>query len=567
MKSPFAAVGLWILALAMVGLLAERTGWSPRLPPKEAAAAAAIVLLGLGLRVWDLQGTPLVISGNEASVGLEALDIAEGRHNNLFDTGWFSFPSLYFAIQSLPLRWLGISIGAVRITSAFAGALTIAATYLYARVAWGKRIALVSAAFVCAFAFHIHFSRLGLNNIWDGLFAALVAAGLTYGVKSGRRSGYLLAGAALGLGQFFYVSTRVFLILIPVWGLATLSRDRGLARRRLEGLGLLGWAAVVVTLPLILFYARHPQEFLAPISRVNLFGWWWQVQTVNFGDPAWWVLGEQALNAIGGFGLVPLREFYAGQPLLTGLGFALLVVGVAVLMRRWKEARNLLLLLWIASAIAVVALSANAPAAQRYVFVAPAVSTIVAVGLSRLAERAAALGPRPGLRAPTWAAILLCVAMISEAGYYFAKYSAEQRFGDYNEERVTQAVYYLRDLEPRSEVVFLSSPRLILSSHDTLLFLLPGLMAQDLLPGKPLSETRLQSARPLFVVLLEREADLAEIMRCFPGGPPVRIEGRRGRLLFIAYQAREAMMEECQAPKGKPMAGRIPLPVDGRRTP
>ncbi len=65
--------------------------------------------------------------------------------------------------------------------------------------------------------FHIHYSRLGLNQSFDGLAYTAVLAALYVGWKQNRRSAFLLAGLGLGLSQYFYMSARALLVLVLAW--------------------------------------------------------------------------------------------------------------------------------------------------------------------------------------------------------------------------------------------------------------------------------------------------------------------------------------------------------------
>src|SRR5688500_19762850 len=52
-------------------------------------------------------------------------EFANNEWNNIFITGWFAFPSFFPFIQSLSIRLFGQTTEALRIPSAFAGALTV----------------------------------------------------------------------------------------------------------------------------------------------------------------------------------------------------------------------------------------------------------------------------------------------------------------------------------------------------------------------------------------------------------------------------------------------------------
>src|SRR5262249_24735862 len=71
----------------------------------------------------------------------------------------------------------------------------------------------IAVLLLATFPAHLHFSRIGLYNIADPLFGTLALAFLARGWKSKRRSDYVVAGAALGLTQYFYEGGR---LLFPV---------------------------------------------------------------------------------------------------------------------------------------------------------------------------------------------------------------------------------------------------------------------------------------------------------------------------------------------------------------
>ena len=87
----------------------------------------------------------------------------------------------------------------------FFGALSVLATYAFARLLWGRRPALIAAALLAAYHFHIHFSRNAMKNIYDTLFATLIFGLFWLGWLRKRRWPWLLGALALGLAQYFYV--------------------------------------------------------------------------------------------------------------------------------------------------------------------------------------------------------------------------------------------------------------------------------------------------------------------------------------------------------------------------
>ena len=253
MAAWFAAIGA-----AVAGGYRPDPGLLRRLDRRELLLVTALFLVAFLLRAIAIDALPTTVSGDEASSGLMAVKFLNGEANNPFTVGWFSFPSLYFAVQSLGILFLDQTVAGLRIMSAVAGALTVVAVFLFARTIFGRLAAFLAALFLAAFHYHIHFSRLGLNNIWDGLFVVITMAGLWHGWKSGRRLSFLISGLALGLGMYFYVSLRILPVLLLVWALFALVFDRPKFKRRFGDLLLLAFVALVVALPLLLFYQQHP---------------------------------------------------------------------------------------------------------------------------------------------------------------------------------------------------------------------------------------------------------------------------------------------------------------------
>ena len=82
---------------------------------------------------------------------------------------------------------LGNTLFALRLTAAFFGLLTVAATYWLGReMLADRRIALLAAALLAVSFWHVLFSRLGFRVISQPLLMALAVAALFRGLRGGR---------------------------------------------------------------------------------------------------------------------------------------------------------------------------------------------------------------------------------------------------------------------------------------------------------------------------------------------------------------------------------------------
>lgn len=539
MHIPWLAVGLWLMAAAFV--LAGTWGMDlkislPNLPRWEILVLLGIVGLAIALRVFDLGSIPWVLSGDEGAAGLSAAEFVDGRRNNLFNTAWYSWPSFYFLLPAASIGVLGNSVFALRLPSALAGALTLLAIYPFARAAFGRKVGLASIAYLAAFHFHIHFSRLGLNNIWDPFFFALFTALLWKGWTSGRRTLFTLAGLVLGLSMFFYASARVLIGLLPVWLFVAWLRDRETFRQRRGGVFLLGMAALVVILPLAIYYGRNPDIFMAPYRRFSILGGWLESEVARTGLPTWRILLQQVRDASLAFTGLDLRSWYLiGFPMLLPLPAALFLLGLMFVVLRPTRLPNLWVLMWLAAGIAAGALTQSTPAAQRYVFTAPVVALVAGLGLVRIWEAVSDLWPRGRIWVGAVALALLAVAAVMDLRFYFFDYSQNRRFADNNTLVAHRMGNFLQEQPDVIPVYFLGPPRMGFRSHGSLPFLAPAYEGFDVpQPANAASDIEWQ-VPAIFVVLPERSDELEWIRGNFPGGRIYTERDPEDNVLFIAY--------------------------------
>jgi hypothetical protein len=176
MRLPLLSLGFWLAGIGILLYATSAIGRPSRTLRKwEFAGLLLLAAAAATVRILLLNRIPWLLAGDEASVGTSAVEILKGVWNNPFRVAWFSFPSLFFVLPAASIAAFGQTIEALRLPSALAGAATVVALYLYARSAFGSTLAFMAAAYLAFFHYHIHFSRIALNNIWDGLFLTLFA--------------------------------------------------------------------------------------------------------------------------------------------------------------------------------------------------------------------------------------------------------------------------------------------------------------------------------------------------------------------------------------------------------
>lgn len=535
----FVSLLAWLLAigLAVGGSIARGARRPLNIDRLDIILSIALFVVALALRAWRMAEYPNTFSGDEGSAGLFAVELLSGKVDNLFGLGWFSFPTLYFALQSAAIALFGQTVEAVRLTSAVGGALTVTALYWLGRVMFGRPTAILAAVYLAASHYHIHMSRIALNNIWDGLFGTVAILGLWHGWQSGRRSAFILGGLALGLGQYFYVSMRVMPVLLLIWVAVAFWRRRDQFRKRAAGLVLGAFIALVVFLPLGMYFTAHPDEFQAPMNRATIFGNWMERELARGERTEVQILVDQFVLGMTGFIHEPLRLLYnPGSPLLlTGAG-ALFLLGILWALFNF-DLRTLLLMLPLLGVVIANTISQDAPSSQRYVMAMPMVAMFVAIPPAQAMSWLHGRYPQARWAIAGGGMILMALVMTIDLDFYFNRVYDGYVLGGGNTLVATRVANYLRDKEPADEqVFFFGLPRMGYFTHSTIPFLAPGKRGQDVIDpitgppdfglGQPV----------LFIFLPERLNELEFVRQTFPGGQYQEFYSKDGQLLFAIYE-------------------------------
>ncbi len=301
-----------------------------------------------------------------------------------FRSGPYSQPALFYYLIHLSLQLAGRNPFGLRLPSVLAGVAAVAATYSLVNVWSNRKTALIAAILMAAYHYHVHWSRLALNNIWDTLWIPLVLSCVAWGWKSRWRGGAVLGGLALGLSQYFYIGTRIAIVLLAYVVYRMWREDRD-ARRWIVHVGTIGVMAAVVAAPLYVFAFKHPGPFLERV-RVN---WAWTPDMVaRFGSglPAILRMGwDQAWRAFAGFVSLPeTTGFYGpGVPFLIGLAGPIFIAGILWALRR----RIYLPVLWVlTTAVLAGFFSLGTPASSHFISVIPAAVWLMAIPIATLDE-------------------------------------------------------------------------------------------------------------------------------------------------------------------------------------
>lgn len=351
------------------------------------------ILLGLFVaamlaRVIYLEAIPGLFHLDEAGVASFARDSIFANPNvqlNPFITGPASMPTLHHYILRITMGIFGFTIFGLRISSVVAGALGVVCTYLMVKTIAGKRIALFAAAMMVTYHFSVHWSRIGLNNIWDTLWIPLCIYAFCKGWKEKWYGGAIFSGFALGISQYFYNGSKMVIFLLPIIVILLWKQETDF-KWKLGYLARLGAVALCVAGPIFLFALRLPDVFFERTHQV--FGWRDDAVLIllNGRLDYWEFFWRQLTLSLGTYTIYPdPTGFYnPGVPLLMGPAAILFLTGIVLAIYQ----RSYIPLAWVLITTFFGGFLLGVPnSCSHYVVVIPAICWLVAISLNWIWER------------------------------------------------------------------------------------------------------------------------------------------------------------------------------------
>jgi len=507
----------------------------------ELAGLVVLLAAALALRLVDLEHVPANLGGDEGTQGVAALRLLGPPLGNPFSTGWFSVPTMSFLAWGLSMRVFGETVAGLRTLSALIGTLTVLTTFLLARELWGRGVGWLAASLLAFSHFHIHFSRLGSNQIADGLCVTLALWLLARGLRSRRAIYFALAGAVTGMGWYGYFGARlvgIVLVSYCAWRLVVQVRFLSRYGRLLL---VLVWAALVVAAPLLFHYVEHPEAMVSRARQVSIFasGWLAREREITGRSTAALML-QQLWKSVSAFNytLDPTYWYHPSIPLLDFVSGLLFVIGLFWATARWRWPANGLLLLWFWLAVVLGwVVTENPPSSMRLTIVAPALAALVGLGLKWLVAWARRMF---GGGRVLWGLVLALLAAIAALNlhYYFAVYTPTRVYGNPSAEVATELGRYLAQQDD-GYIVYFYGPPFMYWGHGTLRFMAGDVVGQDVPQAGESSQAEEPDPRrgARFVFLSERLGELGLIRTRYPGGVEVPVRSDvDGRLLYVSYE-------------------------------
>jgi hypothetical protein len=336
----------------------ERIAWKRW----EMVTFVGIAALAFILRTWNLRDFPNNVFPDEIMTGtVAARAFLSANTVSVFSTVWgdIELPALWFMIEAFFMRAGGELLSVIRLPAAIFGAATVVPLYLLVRSQWGRTAAITGSAVLAFSASNIHFSRLALNNIVPQFFWTACFLFLLRGLRYRRPFDWAVAGLLAGLSEHFYYGTRLLPILLTAFFVYLLGTavagsikhrfvrednpSAGELRSRTAGFALTALGYLVGFGPLFAYFLTHPNLYFGRGAQMMI----WNHIPADWNDlvlmaqTLWPVISENLL----GISTHTSQDIMYYGPLLMVPEAALLVLGVALLLWKWRDPAAFLLLL------------------------------------------------------------------------------------------------------------------------------------------------------------------------------------------------------------------------------
>jgi len=520
----------------------------------EVAVVASIAVLALALRLWDLRDVPFNIYPDEimtGSVAERAYVSGRGPAPSLFSTLWsdVELPALWFAIVAGALKLGGIGLATVRLPAALFGAATVLPFYGLVRGVWGRIAAITGASIMAFSAANVHYSRMALNNITTPFFWTVCFFFLMRGVRNRRPTDWTLAGLAAGVSEHFYYGTRLLPFILVAFVAYLLVVHWRRARHYVAQLGWLVLGYLIGFGPLLSYFITHPGLYYG--RGAGLMTWnripasWHELQ--QMWSTLWPIMSENLL----GISTQSAQDIMYYAPLLLSAEAALMVLGAALLVWRWRHPAAFLVLLsgggvlFVGGTLVLYPNSAP-PMLAHWTPAFPAFYAAIAVPIGAWVE-STEVWARGRQR---WITIAVVIGLVTLAyaniNFYFYRYYADPESLGNERYKVAQRLYevqtvqsrYMASLGPAYRVVAVGQSQYPYDPETTR-YLVSG--QEYITIRNPLQELSLSpaSGRGLAFLFFPGSEQYREIVReRYPSGTEGEVRNPVGRHVFYTYLVR-----------------------------
>lgn len=295
-----------------------------------------VLLLSAWLRLFGLGEIPPELTHDEAINGLDALSIVNGEPPQIFYVDNNGREPLQIYLLAVAMWQLGTDPVVLRLVSIFVSLIGVALTVPLARSLaarnWDKKqrqLFIIFASALLGFSFyHLLFSRYVLRAIIMLPCQIFALYWFQRGWRQERTQYYFLSGIGVGLSLYTYLPARLFPFVMVFWVAREIAKQRQQWRKGFLALTITFTTALLIFLPLGVYFIHHPDLFFLRVSQVASTGVerrgeqgilftffqsvWQHIEMFTLRgeqNPLYNLPGRTALNPLMSLGLIPFFLF------------------------------------------------------------------------------------------------------------------------------------------------------------------------------------------------------------------------------------------------------------------
>nr|AIA15837.1 Dolichyl-phosphate-mannose-protein mannosyltransferase [uncultured bacterium] len=477
---------------------------------------------------------PYAFNYDEINTGVVAHAYINGPFPSVFSTLWDSInlPALWFSIVAGSLNLFGTSLVGLRVPAALFSAVTVLPLYGIVRQAWGRTAAIAGGIIFSFSAVELNYSRITLNNIVTPFFWTVCFFFVLRGLRTRRPIDWLLAGLAGGLGEHFYYGTRLLPFILIGFMLYLLVIHWRQGWRYLGHFGILALGYLAGFGPLLAYFNTvRPDLYFGRTHEPGALKWDHIPTSLEDLQRMWNTLWPLMSDNLLGISTNPARDNFYAAPMLMQAEAALLVLGVALLIWRWRQPAAFLTLLVGFGVLFVGGTLINGtPFIIHWTPAFPAFYAALAVPVGAWAAAGAKLPQRLRPLVPITLALGLCVLGGLNLYYFFQQYKArpqeEARSAQDRAQAALGTDYRVFDVGPSSQGWDVVSMQYFIQGQEGQNLNTPE--TQIPVPGEP-------GKGLAFFFYWDNEVNRPIVVRAYPGGQTGEIKAQDGAHLFATY--------------------------------
>jgi len=431
-----------------------------------------IIILGITLRIYNINNVPSGIYPDEANNGTNAYD---AQINNTYK--WF-YPDnngregLYINLMALVFKLFSVSIFTLKLPSIIMGTLTIFGVYLLSRELFisKPKIALISSYLTAVSFWAVNFSRIAFRAIMMLPILTFSFYFIFKGIRTNKWWQFAIAGFIFGLGFHTYIAFRITpLLLFVLFFLLIFQQGFQILKKH--------WKNIIIFILFVLFSAFpifytlhiHPEFTNSRTNELSIFTNNQQnisktlQNNITKSLLKFNIKGDQ--NWRHSYPPLPTLEFFVGLMFVGGIFLSIFIFLKYIVLRFTKKVRNRklvthgLLLAWFVAFLAPEFLTTEGlPHALRSIGTLPVVYIFSAFFINFLIEYSKKLPYKMHIITSVLIITLLLISgfcNIIKYNVFWAKNSHQAQ--SFNKS-MTDIAYYIKTLPTQTTKYVIAGP-------------------------------------------------------------------------------------------------------------